>query len=131
MPIKTTLLRESRVLLLRYTDPFNATETLANLDRLIREIYAPAKNPIHSISDFTALTQIRLTMLSDGIRILRRTIPNSGLMTLITSSPVANGIANTLAQVLINQNVFVYHSLDAAWSAIDALLAMENNATAK
>ena len=70
MPIETTLLREGRVLLLRYTDPFDGREALANTERYIREVYLPATQPIYSISDFTGVTQVRLNMLNDGLKIL-------------------------------------------------------------
>ncbi len=128
MPIETTLLRNGRVLFLRYTDPFDAAETLANTQRLIREVYIPAPKPIYSISDFTLLTQIRLSMLSDGLKVLRRSMPNSAMLVLVTNSPVANGIARTLAQVLSDQKVFSYRSLNDAWDTVDALLAAEDNA---
>ena len=130
MPIETTLLREGCVLLLRYTDPFDGREALANTERYIREVYLPATQPIYSISDFTGVTQVRLNMLNDGLKILRRMPPTAAHLALVTNTPVANGIANTLGQMLAKQNVAIYRSVDAAWAAIDALLAMENNATA-
>jgi len=103
---------------------------IANVERLMRDVYIPAKKPIYRILDFTAMTQFRLTMLSDGIKTLRNKPSNIAHTALVASSPVANGIANTLAHVLSKQDVVMYRSLDAGRNAVDELLAHENDAVA-
>ncbi len=126
MPIENSILRNGRVLLVRYTGPFNATEAAAHVKSLIHEVYEPAAKPIYGIADLTGITQIRPSALGDGLKIMQRSVPNSAMVALVTNSPVLNSIARTLALIFTQEKVYFYRSLDEAWFTVDTLMAAEH-----
>jgi hypothetical protein len=127
MPIQVELVRDHRVVLQTYSDPLDRTD-LNHLSDQMLVILGASTRKVHIIADFRAVKHLPSLMVSSGISMLRRTHVNTGVIVCVPGSAFIASMAQ-LFTTLSRWNIIIVPTLEAAYLAIDALLAADSSTT--
>ena len=125
MAIEYEVVRDGRVLWQVYTDPVDMIEVAAHSTKLQREIFDNATLPIHTVSDFSKVTQLPRNVISGSLSIIRNSHPMSGELILITTNRFVTMMARIFKQSASRYRITLCRSSVEAWDVITDLLEKE------
>lgn len=131
MPIRVELLRNNRLTVFTYSDPF----TVAELNEALAtgmSISDSAKGRVYAIHDASQIRSLPRNLLGFASRTGKENVTHRivGPVCVIAPSMFIHTIVNTIARVLPKDKLLVVNSMDEALAKIDALLANELNTEA-
>jgi len=125
MPVKTALERNSRVVMLTYSDPLDMVDLIFSQDSITHDVLDKASKPIHAIADLSALTHLPSNILSNTRRLAQVMHPMSGTTVFVTNGVFIGMMAAMLIRLAPRQDMIVCRTLIEAWGCIDERLAKE------
>jgi hypothetical protein len=119
-----SLERDGRVLVITFTDPFTFEDMKDVTTRLNSEVLDKATRPVHSITDFSAVTRLPSNVLSGSLKLYKTAHPNSGVAAIVVSNAFINslvGVYNKVSRTTVPN----FTTLADALVYLDRLLAQE------
>jgi hypothetical protein len=129
MSSNVQFLRNNRVALFEYQAPLTAQELLSVFERFSRAC-AEASEPIHSISDVSAISNLP----SNVLRLLRASKtsplnqPTAGIFVIVTRSTFIKTMVSAARKLMPKITIQVVDTIDKAWTIVDQVLAAESPA---
>lgn len=130
MAITYHLERDKRVLVRVYTDPLDFTEVVKNIYAIHRELLDHAKQKVHIISDFSAITQFPKNLLATGTSVDKLSHPMEGALVLVSGNLFIHTLAGVMNKVSVKHKLVVFKTMTEAYAYVDKLLAEEQQSAA-
>jgi hypothetical protein len=125
VPIETKLVRDGRVILNTYTEPFEIAQVDEMVDRVNRDILDKTSVTIHTISDVTRIKELPPNTLSGARAVNRKRHRMAGYNYLVVKPGLVSSLARALLTVLNNRYFQLTYSVEDALEKIDQALSEE------
>ena len=125
MAVEYEVLKDGRVLWQVYSDPIDMIEVAAHSTKLQREFFDHATQPIHTVSDFSRVTQLPRNIISGSLSIIRNSHPMMGELILITTNRFVTMMARIFKQSAAKNRITLCRTSEEAWDVINNLLEQE------
>jgi hypothetical protein len=123
------VLRNGRVVVLNYCDPFTV-ESMGNLTRAAAEtVLVKATQPVYFIADFTNVTQLPSNILTGSVNLMRGAHPMTAAVIVVANNAfvlmMAESVSRLFSKVIDFNRMSIVRSRAAALTAVDNMLKAE------
>ena len=125
MPLETQLIRDGRIFVYTYSEPFEMAEVEEMVNRIHHEVLDKAEKPVYFISDLTRIDQLPPNILTRARAINRHRHRMAGRSFIVVKPGLISAIARSLLKVIGTENFLISYSVEDAMGIIEQLLAQE------
>ncbi len=128
LAVEYEVLKDGRVLWQVYTDPIDMIEVAAHSTKMQREFFDCTTQPLHTVSDFSKVTQLPHNVISGSLSIIRNSHPMMGELIIITTSRFVTMMGRILKRSAAKNRITLCRTSEEAWDVINNLLEQEKRA---